>query len=493
LKRPLEAVKEENFSDDDEYVQKLPRRQNGSKMSKKCPYLDTIDRTVLDFDFEKFCSISFSRINVYACLVCGKYFQGRGQNTHAYTHSVSEEHRVYLNLETKKFYCLPDNYEVIDPSLADIVYVLNPTFTPEFIKKLETSAREVRAFHGGMYLPGIVGLNNIKANDYCNVILQALSHVKPIRNYFLEELNYNGIPRKPGDISFLLVQRFGELLRKLWNPKNFKSHVSPHEMLQAVVLCSKKKFQITEQGDSVQFLSWLLNALHLALGGTKKVKSSVIYRTFSGSMRIESKKVLPTDVDENRKKELLATGDYEWKTTESPFLYLTAELPPPPLFKDEYQENIIPQVSLYTVLSKFNGETEMTDVKSNTLRKFNITRLPPYIILYMKRFTKNTFYVEKNPTIVNFPIKAVEFGDLLTEEAKKKYAESGAQYDLISNIVHEGKPETGAYKLHVLHQGSGKWFEMQDLHVDKILPETLPLSEAFIQIYELQSNKNKSS
>ena len=109
---------------------------------------------------------------MYACLVCGKYFQGRGQNTHAYTHSVSEEHRVYLNLETKKFYCLPDNYEVIDPSLADIVYVLNPTFTPEFIKKLETSAREVRAFHGGVYLPGIVGLNNIKANDYCNVILQ---------------------------------------------------------------------------------------------------------------------------------------------------------------------------------------------------------------------------------------------------------------------------------------------------------------------------------
>ena len=109
---------------------------------------------------------------------------------------------------------------------------------------------------------------------------------------------------------------------------------------------------------------------------------------------------------------------------------------------------------MYTVLSKFNGETEMTDVKSNTLRKFNITRLPPYIILYMKRFTKNTFYVEKNPTIVNFPIKAVEFGDLLTDEAKKKYAESGAQYDLISNIVHEGKPETGAYKLHVLHQGT---------------------------------------
>ena len=29
----------------------------------------------LDFDFEKCCSVSLSPVNVYACLVCGKYFQ----------------------------------------------------------------------------------------------------------------------------------------------------------------------------------------------------------------------------------------------------------------------------------------------------------------------------------------------------------------------------------------------------------------------------------
>ena len=43
----------------------------------RCPYLDTIDRAVLDFDFEKLCSISLSNNNVYACLVCCKYFQVR--------------------------------------------------------------------------------------------------------------------------------------------------------------------------------------------------------------------------------------------------------------------------------------------------------------------------------------------------------------------------------------------------------------------------------
>lgn len=40
-------------------------------------FLFSVFRSVLDFDFEKLCSISLSHINVYACLICGKYFQGK--------------------------------------------------------------------------------------------------------------------------------------------------------------------------------------------------------------------------------------------------------------------------------------------------------------------------------------------------------------------------------------------------------------------------------
>ena len=83
---------------------------------------------VLDFDFEKFCSVSLSNLNVYACLVCGKYYQGRGQKSHAYTHSLEAGHHVYINLRTEKVYCLPDGYEINDPSLDDIRHVLNPRF-----------------------------------------------------------------------------------------------------------------------------------------------------------------------------------------------------------------------------------------------------------------------------------------------------------------------------------------------------------------------------
>jgi len=160
-------------------------------------------------------------------------------------------------------------------------------------------------------------------------------------------------------------------MRKLWNPRNFKAHVSPHEMLQAVVLWSKKRFQFTEQGmadfitfmynyifdiiktlfyfylgDPVDFLSWFLNALHIALNGTKKRNSSIIYNTFLGHMRIYTRKIPPLELEESQRSELLNTVEYGETVTESPFLYLTCDLPPPPLFKDQFTENIIPQVRI---------------------------------------------------------------------------------------------------------------------------------------------------
>ncbi|KAI7690153.1 hypothetical protein SSS_03914 [Sarcoptes scabiei] len=435
--------------------------------SRYCPYLDTINRGLLDFDFEKLCSISLSKINVYACLVCGKYFQGRGIGTHAYMHSVSCGHHVFLNLNTLKFYCLPDNYQIIDSSLDDIIYVLKPTFTSAEIKKLSSNDKLSIAFDGTSYLPGIVGLNNIKQNDYCNVILHAMSHVSKIRSYFLTESHSETFKLISDPYSSLLLQRFAELLRKLWNPKNFKAHVSPHEMLQAVVLSSKKRFQITKQGDPIEFLSWLLNAVNLALRKIKKDEASIIYKTFRGSMKTFTRKVIPIDKSIEEKLELMEDEEYAEKCEDSKFLYLTLDLPPTPLFRDEMSESIIPQVPISRLLAKFDGvsEKEYKTYKDSYLKRFVITKFPKFLILYIKRFTRNTFFLEKNPTIVNFPIKNVDLTELYYQDSETKNNEGGEErisYDLIANIVHDGQPESGkgTYRIHLLHKESGSRYKI---------------------------------
>lgn len=61
--------KEEESIEENEEMEPFPELPSNM-------YLDTVDRTRLDFDFEKLCSISLSNLNVYACLICGKYFQG---------------------------------------------------------------------------------------------------------------------------------------------------------------------------------------------------------------------------------------------------------------------------------------------------------------------------------------------------------------------------------------------------------------------------------
>ena len=93
---------------------------------------------------------------------------------------------MFLNLLTHRFFCLPDNYEIQDTSLADIKHQLDPKFTPEDIATLDTDDTWSRSLTGVLYLPGVTGLNNIKSNDYMNVVLQGLSHVTHIRNYFLQ-------------------------------------------------------------------------------------------------------------------------------------------------------------------------------------------------------------------------------------------------------------------------------------------------------------------
>jgi len=482
-----EGEEGEDEDDEEDDVRRAPERQPRQvELRRDCPYLDTVNRQVLDFDFEKFCSISLSNLNVYACLVCGKYFQGRGLKSHAYTHSLEAGHHVFINLQTERAYCLPDGYEINDPSLEDIRHVLNPRFTKEQVLNLDKNKQWSRALDGSNYVPGMVGLNNIKETDFVNVTIQSLMRVTPLRNFFLIPENYQH-SKSP------LVHRFGELTRKIWHARNFKGQVSPHEFLQAVMKASNKRFQIGVQSDPVEFMSWLLNTLHAKLKSSKKKNRSIIHDCFQGELEVvkevHRKHIMEKreDGDENGDAGS-AVGTADGTVTETskvPFLMLGLDLPPPPLFKDAMEKNIIPQVPLFNILKKFDGETVTEVVRPSIARmRYRVTRLPKYLILHMRRFTKNNFFVEKNPTLVNFPVKNLELKDYIPLPKPKENDKLRSKYDLIANIVHDGKPGEGCYRVFVQRKSEEAWYEMQDLHVTETLPQMVALSEAYMQIYE---------
>lgn len=449
------------------------RRQSGNGTVEGM-YLDTVNRANLDFDFGHLCSVSLSDQNVYACLVCGRYYQGRGKQTHAYFHSINDDHHVFINLTTLRAYVLPDNYEIKDKALNDIKAAIRPRYSLQDVQQLDKLTGQCHDLAGKGYLRGLVGLNRVKCNDYMNAIFQALAQITPIRDALLL------LPDL--DNQTLLVQRTAELMRKMWHSKLFKAHISPHELVQEVAVRSKKRFRLDCQGNAFEFLTWLLNTLHLDLGGTRKRSSSVIYQTFQGRMR-----TITTESD---------------ATSKVPFLVLSLELPPNPLFvgdEDDDKGTAIPQVSLMSLLERYNGNTAIP--RDNASKRYQITELPPYVICHIKRFSQGEFSVDKNDTVVNFPITSMLFGGSLPTGHN---GNTSSTYDLVANICHDGCPlqtksdntspsdqnldesaSSGSsnYLTFVFHEANNKWYQMQDLNVQPVMPQIQHLSSTVIQIW----------
>ena len=452
-------------------------------------YLDTIDRIHLDFDFEKLCSVTLSNINVYACLVCGKYFQGRGPRSQAYFHALDESHHVYINMKNKRVYVLPEGYEVQSRSLEDIKFVVDPWLPRQEVLQLDKEQKTAWDLTGRKYTPGFVGMNNLKANDYFNVVMHALAHVPPLRNFFMLE----DLSSRPQ-----LAQRFGILVRKIWNPKSFKSHVSPHELLQEVALRSSKRFTLTEQSDPVDFLSWFLNNLHASLGGSmKKPNSSIVQRVFQGAMKIESQAITARADAGDR----LRFEDADVQSQTQRFMILTLDLPAAPLFADALDPtNVIPQVPLTSLLSKYDGLKAQE--KLNTRIRYRLLHpLPPYLVMHIKRFSKNKFVSERNPTIVTFPTRSLDVSSYVEPNPSVHPPGEPIWYDLVANVTHEavkirddsveGEAERKVWRVHIKDKSRDRWFEVQDLFVDQATADTVFTKESYLQMWERRKVDSK--
>lgn len=511
---PATQAEDDHFDSDEDNTTVAPLRQSAPIQGYGDLYLDTINRSVLDFDFEKLCSISLSNINVYACLVCGRYFQGRGPKSHAYFHALDEDHHVYINMESKKVYVLPEGYEVHNKSLDDIKYVVDPKFAEEDVKKLDRVPTESVDLANKKYRPGFIGMNNIKANDYLNVVVQTLSHIAPIRNFLLLHSFPQNAPQLP--------VRLSTLVRKIWNTKAFRNHVSPHELIQEIALRSSKKFTLTQQSDPVDFLSWFLNNLHLALGGSKsKPQSSIVQHTFQGKLRIETQAITARSVEAAGGDRLRFEDSSQIDAKVIPFMILTLDLPPVPLFRDSVEsKNIIPQVALTTLLQKYNG-MQTTEMANTRARHRLLHPLPPYLVFHIKRFSTNKFVSERNPTIVTFPsAKGLDMREYVEPNPEVVGPSEPILYELVSNVILDattgkgggedsnaadaanravgGEGEKMQWKVQVRDkavsgaqtQSLPEWREIQDLFVERAEAETLFTRESYLMVWERKTKFN---
>jgi U4/U6.U5 tri-snRNP-associated protein 2 len=139
-----------------------------------------------------------------------------------------------------------------------------------------------------------------------------------------------------------------------------------------------------------------------------------------------SRKLVSNFEEQQRLEKLERSGENEtesngWEETtqEVPFTYLSLDIPPIPLFRDSEGSQTIPQLPLFQIFSKFDGNqwTDQVTKEAHYRKRYRIRKLPRYLILHLARFTKNNFSLEKNPTVVTFPVRNLELKDYLFENS----------------------------------------------------------------------------
>lgn len=427
-------------------------------------FLETIDKRRLDFDAEKVCSVSLSRLNVYCCLVCGKYLQGRRENSPAFLHSVDEDHHVFANLNSLKFYLLPDGIEIKDNGriqlLNSIRYAIRPRFTKDEINHFP---RECQDLNNHIYFNGFVGVTNPSRNTSFNVVLLALSHLQRLRDYCL-------IADIDGEDE--LTKKLSIIIRKIWSVRLFKQQVSADEFIAYLTVSAIKN--ATNVDDPRLCLLWLFDLIRK---NTLTLKE-ILIDSCQGKVLV-TKTAYEAVLDEAHNIKKYAREESSQSNT-VPFWILTLDLPPRPLFKGGINANDLPQVRLEDLMSKFDGKTEKQ--MSNFVVQYQLVDLPKYMILHFDRFEKKDQHPvrNRNHTLVEFP---------LTMKIQ------GLTYSLLANIVHQaGNKSTGNntssdkdyqsnWIIQLHNSATGNWVEIAGTEVRIKNKELLFLNETYIQIW----------
>lgn len=421
-----------------------------------------VNRRVLDFDFEKVCCVTLATADVGVCLACGRFFHGRAPSTPAFLHALNEEHPLYMSLASGTAYRLPAGTEEPAGDLDDVRYAMFPTFDAATVRSLDAAPRAGVDLHGKPFTAGFLGLSSAPAASHMAAVIQVLCRIPPLRDLLLSA-DLRDLPDTPGSG---VLKALGTVARKLWNPQPFRAAVSPHELLQAVRSASQDRFLPAAPGDAADFLAWLLNCLERALGAAGIPAAEAL--PVKGQLTSSTRRVV-VDSERHMAEFYRSISDDTAVTKTVPYFFLALDLPPTPLFQEATGRAPLPQVELLDLLHKYDGAQVTSRGEYDST--YQLLSLPRYLVLHIRRLLRTEAGLEKNRTTVNFPLKGLQIG--------------AVRYDLLASISHVGEARDGHYVAHVRHRATDSWFEMADQAVRPALPQTLFLTDTYIQVWEL--------
>ncbi|XP_060038462.1 ubiquitin carboxyl-terminal hydrolase 11 isoform X2 [Erinaceus europaeus] len=118
-------------------------------------------------------------------------------------------------------------------------------------------------------------------------------------------------------------------------------------------------------------------------------------------------------------------------------------------------------------------------------KKLDLWMLPETLIIHLKRFSYTKFSREKLDTLVEFPIRDLDFSEFVIKPQNEAAPEL-YKYDLIAVSNHYGGLRDGHYTTFACNKDSGQWHYFDDNSVSPVSESQIESKAAYVLFYQRQ-------
>lgn len=370
-----------------------------------------------------------------------------------------------INRETKppstKVY---SKVEIARPSAAKIRN-LNPTF-------------------GGLGA-SFTGLRNLGNTCYMNSILQCLCNTPAMadyfnNNYYLEDINRSNILGHKGEVA----EEFGVIMKALWaglykciSPRDFKITIGK----------INDQFAGYDQQDSQELLLFLMDGLHEDLNKAdnrkryKEEENDHLDDQTAADVAWNKHKLLNESIivalfQGQFKSTVQCMTCHRKSRTFETFMYLSL-----PLASTS-------KCSLQDCLRLFSKEEKLTDnnkvfcrhckAHRDSTKKLEIWKVPPIVLVHLKRFSYEGRWKQKLQTYVDFPLDTLDLAQYVIGPKQNL-----KRYNLYGVSNHYGGLDGGHYTAYCKNSIKQRWYKFDDHEVSEISTSSVKSSAAYILFY----------
>jgi len=332
---------------------------------------------------------------------------------------------------------------------------------------------------------GTSGLENTSNSCFINAALQCIANAAPLTDYFLsgvylEEINARNVLGTRGE----LAEAYAELLEVMW----FNAHecILPRRLLDLIDIHANQ-FADGHQHDAHEFLACFLDKLHEDLNRSpRKIVSALVQSKEEKEERkaarawqqyLTKNSSVIVDLFQGQLKSTVTCMVCRYvSTTFDTFMYLSVPLP-----KTDRPVTLVDCLIEFTkneILPDNTWVCPMCKKEVRAVKKIDIWKVPPILLIHLKRFYYEKSSYGKLINRVDYPVTGLDITQYVSGPQKEPPV-----YDLFAKIDHAGDMAAGHYVAYAKNARNRLWHYFDDEQVHQVDESEVLSEQAYLLFY----------